>query len=247
MGGGPRNRTVKIGVVGDAAVGKTCLLHVTVSGVFPDGYVPTVFDNHSKTVEINGESINLSLWDTAGHESYARLRQQFYQQMETVVVCFAANDRQSFINVEKVWVPEVQTSLPNQPYVLCCSKSDLRTDDSAKTIQHDEGVALAKRIGAAAYFECSALKHPADVQSVFETLARAYLAVNDLETDAPTRHPPQPGRPLPKRMRSAGTGPDAAPSSRTARTKSHSKDGLQPAASAAGAHALAGKESCAIQ
>ena len=37
---------IKIVVVGDGAVGKTCLLQVFVSGKFPDGYTPTVFENH---------------------------------------------------------------------------------------------------------------------------------------------------------------------------------------------------------
>ena len=37
---------IKIVVVGDGAVGKTCLLQVFVSGTFPDGYTPTIFESH---------------------------------------------------------------------------------------------------------------------------------------------------------------------------------------------------------
>ena len=40
------DHTVKIVAVGDGAVGKTCLLQVFYTGIFPVEYVPTIFENH---------------------------------------------------------------------------------------------------------------------------------------------------------------------------------------------------------
>ena len=64
----------KLVIVGDGACGKTSLLFVFSKDEFPDFYEPTVFDNYLTEIEVNGKLVELVLWDTAGQESYDRLR-----------------------------------------------------------------------------------------------------------------------------------------------------------------------------
>jgi len=60
---------IKLVVVGDGAVGKSCLLIAYAYDSFPSEYVPTVFDNYATTAILNGESVGVGLWDTAGQVS----------------------------------------------------------------------------------------------------------------------------------------------------------------------------------
>ena len=58
-----------------------------------------VFDNYSASVMIDGKTISLGLWDTAGQEDYDRLRPLSYPQTDVFLVCFSLVSPPSYENV----------------------------------------------------------------------------------------------------------------------------------------------------
>ena len=160
-------KTIKCVVVGDGAVGKTCLLMSYATNTFPKEYVPTVFDNYKVTVPIDSEPYTLGLFDTAGQEDFDKLRVLTYPDTDVFLVCFSITNPTSLTNDEQKWIPELQEHAPtNKPFILVGTQVDLRNDREtiAELSKRNErpvttkmGKAVAKRVHAAGYFECSAL------------------------------------------------------------------------------------------
>ncbi|KAL9538490.1 hypothetical protein MBANPS3_010898 [Mucor bainieri] len=123
----------KLVVVGDGACGKTCLLFVYTEQGFPERYIPTVFQSFVAEVDLDGTTVQLALWDTAGQEDYDRLRPLSYVGTHVILLCFAIDSPDSLDNVQEKWITELYTYIPNVPIILVGCKKDLREDE--KTVE----------------------------------------------------------------------------------------------------------------
>ncbi|KZT59397.1 small GTPase-binding protein [Calocera cornea HHB12733] len=176
----------KLVLVGDDTSGKTSLAMVFVKGVdaFSELFSPTVFDYHIANVVVDGRTVELELWDTADSEEFSdRFRALTYTDTQVVLICFGIDNPDSLDNVEEKWAEDVVHHCPDIPYILVGCRKDLRHEAKrierlAKISRHpvtpEEGMAVAEKINAHRYLECSA-KMDEGVQEVFIAAARAAL------------------------------------------------------------------------
>mmetsp|Transcript_53421 Transcript_53421/g.134206 ORF Transcript_53421/g.134206 Transcript_53421/m.134206 type:complete len:195 (-) Transcript_53421:26-610(-) len=177
------NRNIKLVVIGDGAVGKTCLLISYANNRFPEDYIPTVFDNYVVNLTAGETTIELGLWDTAGQEEYDRLRPLSYANANVFLICFSVVNPVSYENVTAKWYPEVTHFCPNVPQILVGTKLDLRGDthmieklknQGQTPIRVEDGLDLAKKIKAVKYIECSA-KSGENLKTVFDEAVKAVI------------------------------------------------------------------------
>ncbi|KAJ8443592.1 hypothetical protein Cgig2_019574 [Carnegiea gigantea] len=143
------SRFIKCVTVGDGAVGKTCLLISYTSNTFPTDYVPTVFDNFSANVVVNGATVNLGLWDTAGNGLLPLHGPWFsFEISHSFDVCMALDLRDD--------------------------KQFFEDHPGAVPISTAQGEELRKQIDAPAYIECSA-KTQQNVKAVFDQAIKVVL------------------------------------------------------------------------
>ena len=133
------------------------------------------------TIPLHHHTIS-GLWDTAGQEDYDRLRPLSYPQTDVFLVCYSIISRSSFENVKTKWIPEIKHHVPEAPFLLVGTKTDLRDDVEVtqkvgQVLQEADGSNLARELGAKGYVECSALTQ-GGLKNVFDEAIRAALTKN---------------------------------------------------------------------
>jgi len=181
---GKITRAIKVALVGDGTVGKTCLLMSYVCQAFMEDYIPTMFDNFSTIEEYDGECVNVILWDTAGQEDYETIRTTTcFPNTHVFILCFSVVHPDSFHNIKQKWLEELRKSCPETPYILVGTKIDLRDDpETVRKLAEKEkepistkvGKRRAKEIRAKEYLECSA-RSMASVNEIFHAAIKVVM------------------------------------------------------------------------
>jgi Ras-related C3 botulinum toxin substrate 1 len=171
-------------VVGDDAVGKTCLLLIYTTNAFPCGPFPPVIDAYCTNVMIEDQQINLQLWDTTEQEDCKKLCSPSFPQPDVFVICFSLVAQTSLENVQNVWVPEIKEHYPTTPYILVGMKSDLREQFAQhvdeyrnrgwEPVSRSKAEDMKRSIGAHGYIECST-KFGYNLNEVFDAAIKVVL------------------------------------------------------------------------
>lgn len=104
---GAYSTTFKLLVVGDAGVGKTCLITRFVDDVFSSTCKSTIgVDFKATTMEMDGKAVQLQVWDTAGQERFRALTTSYYRGAHGVILVYDVTEQASFDHLAS-WIKDV--------------------------------------------------------------------------------------------------------------------------------------------
>lgn len=164
---------IKVTLIGESSVGKTCIINKYCKNIFNEDVDSTLGANYSqKKLERNGQKIRLDLWDTAGQEKYRAIGRHFYKESFIVCLVYDITNTDSFENLKKIWYPElVEYGEKYKIIGLIGNKVDKYLDETVST---EEGEKFAKEINAV-YKRTSALKG-IGIEDLFNELIDKYLS-----------------------------------------------------------------------
>ncbi|KAF4678135.1 Ras- protein Rab-5 [Perkinsus chesapeaki] len=127
----------KLVLLGDASVGKSCVVVRFARGEFYEYQEPTIGAAFmTQTVSPFPDSpvhIKFEIWDTAGQERYRSLAPMYYRGAAAAVVVYDITSRESFEGAKR-WVNELRSSHnPDVVIALCGNKSDLAAEREVST------------------------------------------------------------------------------------------------------------------
>ncbi|XP_054880023.1 ras-related protein rab7 isoform X2 [Poeciliopsis prolifica] len=158
--------TLKTILIGNSGVGKSSVMNRYVDNRFTNMYRATIgTDFFSKAVRINGNTVTLQIWDTAGTERFQSLGTPLYRGSHCCMLVFDVTSSTSFSALEmwrKEFLVQGEPQDPeNFPFVVLGNKTDLGN----REVSRRKAMQWCEEIGAE-YFEGSA-KEDLDMEKPF--------------------------------------------------------------------------------
>lgn len=158
---------MKLILIGDSGVGKTCFLMRFADDNFTTSHISTIgIDFKIKMITLDDKKVKLQIWDTAGQERFRTITQTYYKGAMGIILAYDCTDEKSFANIQS-WVKQIEVhARPDVVKVLIGNKCD-RPD---KKISEEEGRRLAER-HKMGFFETSA-KTGINIKETFYYMAK---------------------------------------------------------------------------
>jgi small GTP-binding protein len=164
----------KIIIIGDPGVGKSCISVKAIKDKFIEGYETTVgFDFFTYCIKMNGQIIQLKIWDTCGQEVYRALIHNFFRNTSLAILVYSIDNKESFKNLN-FWLNDLKTqSNPDIKIILIGNKKDL---NEKREVTLEQGEKFYKEKQFQLFVETSA-KTGENIQEIF--LESARILFND--------------------------------------------------------------------
>ena len=160
---------LKLLLIGDSGVGKSCLLLRYSEDSFTSSFITTIgIDFKIKSITVGDSKVKLQIWDTAGQERFRTITTAYYRGAMGILLVYDVSDDASFSNVRN-WMRQIdQNATENVTRVLIGNKSDITGSD--RKVTSEQGKKLAGEFGIK-FYETSA-KTNIGVDDAFSSMAK---------------------------------------------------------------------------
>jgi Ras-related protein Rab-21 len=175
---------LKVVLLGEGRVGKTCLCLRYVKNSFSSDQVSTIEATYlDKRLNLGKKSVKLMIWDTAGQERFHALGPIYYRDANGALLVYDITDRDSFTKVRN-WVKELRKIVgKNIVLVIAGNKCDM---EKHRQVDEAEAKAYAESVGAI-HIQCSA-KTGKNVDEAFLEMTKGMLQTGASAEEAPTAY-----------------------------------------------------------
>lgn len=158
---------IKLLLIGDSGVGKSCCLLRFSEDSFTPSFITTIgIDFKIRTIDLDGKRVKLQIWDTAGQERFRTITTAYYRGAMGILLVYDVTDERSFNNI-RTWFSNVeQHATEGVNKILIGNKCDW---EEKRTVSTERGQQLADELGIP-FLEVSA-KANINVDKAFYSLA----------------------------------------------------------------------------
>ncbi|KAN0133437.1 P-loop containing nucleoside triphosphate hydrolase protein [Lactarius tabidus] len=164
----PQELHVKVLVIGNSSVGKSSLLMRWSENQWlpEDEAIATIgVEVLRRKLEVNGEHVNLAIWDTAGVEYFRTMQSAHYRGAQGIILVYDSTDRRSFEELMR-WFDEIRIHITGPvDKVIVGNKVD---KNYLRQVPTAEAAAFAKTMGC--HFVETSAKTAVGVGKVFRKM-----------------------------------------------------------------------------
>ena len=174
---GPKVPGCKVVLVGESAVGKTCIISRFISGAFDSNVSSTNGASYaSKNIQYDklGKNLLLDVWDTAGQEKYRALTKFFYKDAKVAILVYDITRYDTFKSIKEFWYEQVKENGPKNIVIgIAGNKCDLYEKEE---VNENEAREFAASIGA--IFALTSAQNNSGINELFRDVGNKYLDPN---------------------------------------------------------------------
>ena len=174
---------IKIILVGESGVGKTCIIYRYINGEFNEDTMTTIsLSSTEKTITLKdpkNSKIKIDIWDTCGQEKYRHLVNIFFKEAKVVILVYDSTSRKSFNDMKNYWYNKVKESAQEDlVFAVAANKLDLF---DKQQVTEEEGKKFAEEINA--IFEITSAYNGVGIDELFEKIGMKLVGLEENENN----------------------------------------------------------------